>query len=148
MKFTVISLYILLVLALKPTWATIDGIGIIKSVSGPASITSQTDMTLPAVSNMKIGRGDTIRTGSGGTIGIIFNDDTSLSLGPDSELIVKDFLFEPADHRLSLIARMVRGTFSFISGQIAKLAPEKVQLKTPEATLGVRGTKFVVKVEP
>ena len=123
------------------------GIGIIKTVSGQADVISSNKITVQAIPNMKIYRGDTIRTGSAGTVGIIFDDDTSLALGPGSEIVVKEFLFEPAEHNLSFIARMVRGTFSFISGQITKLAPDKVQLETPEATLGVRGTTFAVEVK-
>jgi hypothetical protein len=42
---------------------------------------------------------------------------------------------------------MIHGTFSFITGQIAKLAPEKVKFETPDATLGVRGTKVLVKID-
>ena len=67
--------------------------------------------------------------------------------GPNSEMSIESFLFNPADKQLSFITRLIRGTFSFISGQIAKLAPKKVILQTPDATLGVRGTKFLVKVD-
>ena len=41
----------------------------------------------------------------------------------------------------------MKGTFSFLSGQIAKLSPDNVKLMTPDATLGIRGTKLLVKVE-
>ena len=70
-----------------------------------------------------------------------------VSLGPASEINVANYLFNPADQELSFVTRLLRGTFSFITGQIAKLAPQNVKLETPNATLGVRGTKFVVKVD-
>jgi hypothetical protein len=60
---------------------------------------------------------------------------------------IESFLFNPVNKELSFIARMIHGTFSFITGQIAKLAPERVTFETPDATLGVRGTKFLVKID-
>jgi hypothetical protein len=78
---------------------------------------------------------------------MIFKDDTVVALGPDSELIIDNFLFNPGNKELSFITRLVHRTYSFITGQIAKLAPKKVILETPDATLGGRGTKFVVRVD-
>jgi hypothetical protein len=96
---------------------------------------------------MKIQQGDTIKTGSSGSVGLIFDDDTAVSLGPNSELAVESFQFKPAEQKLSFFARLFKGTFCFVTGQIAKLAPDKVKFETPEATLGVRGTKFLVKID-
>jgi hypothetical protein len=42
---------------------------------------------------------------------------------------------------------MVKGTFAYISGLIAKLAPDAAQLLIPDATIGIRGTKILVHVE-
>jgi hypothetical protein len=121
-------------------------VGIIKSVSGEVFLI-RTQGTLLASPNMKFGQGDTIKTGAASSVGLIFDDDTVVSLGPNSEMAVKSFLFNPVDKELSFITRLLKGTFCFITGQIAKLAPEKITFETPEATLGVRGTKFLVKVD-
>ena len=96
---------------------------------------------------MNIMQGDVIKTGKNGEAGLIFDDDTVVGLGPDSEISIEKFLFDPANRQLSFIAKIIHGTFSFISGQITKLAPQKVKFETPDATLGVRGTKFLVKVD-
>jgi hypothetical protein len=95
---------------------------------------------------MKINQGDSIQTGSKSNAGLIFEDDTVVSLGSNSEMSIEEFLFDPAKKKLSFTTRLFKGTFSFISGQIAKLAPDNVKLETPDATLGVRGTKFLVKI--
>ena len=42
---------------------------------------------------------------------------------------------------------MFQGTFSYLSGQISKLVPGAVRLETPDATIGMRGTHVLVKVE-
>jgi hypothetical protein len=123
-----------------------ESAGIIKSVSGDVFITnSQT--TVKAVPNMQIAQGDIIKTSANGSAGLIFDDDTVVGLGPNSEMSIESFLFNPVNKELSFIARMIHGTFSFITGQIAKLAPEKVKFETPDATLGVRGTKVLVKID-
>jgi hypothetical protein len=61
--------------------------------------------------------------------------------------VIEDFQFRPVKHELSFVGRMLRGTINYISGQIAKLAPEMVRLETPDATLGVRGTQVLVEVK-
>jgi len=126
--------------------ARADSFGIVKSVSGEVLIT-RSQSTLKAVPNMKIIQGDSIKTGEKGSIGLIFEDDTVVALDPNSEITVESFLFSPVDQELSFVARLFKGTFSFITGQIAKLAPENVKFETPDATLGVRGTKLLVEID-
>ena len=123
----------------------LETIGIIKSVSGSVYL-SNSDSSIRAVPNMKLNEGDTVTTGPKSTIGLIFEDDTVVSLGSESEISIEEFIFDPAKEKLSFVATLVKGTFSFISGQIAKLAPDQVKLETPDATLGVRGTKFLVQI--
>jgi hypothetical protein len=123
-----------------------ETIGIIKSVSGDVYLTNMTS-SIKAVPNMKLNQGDSIRTGPKSQAGLIFDDDTVVSLGSDSEMAIEQFIFDPAKNNLSFVTRLFKGTFSFISGQIAKLAPDQIRLETPDATLGVRGTKFLVKID-
>jgi len=127
--------------------AKVESAGFVKSVSGEVFITTSSQMTVVAVANMKIVPGDSIRTGAKSSVGLIFEDDTVVSLGPQSEIMIQEFLFNPADKELAFFVRMIRGTFSFISGQIAKLDSQKVKLETPDATLGVRGTKILLKID-
>ena len=123
-------------------------VGLVKNVTGEATIIHGFQQKeVHAVANMVLYRGDRVKTGRGSSIGLVFEDDTVVSLGANTELTIEAFQFNPLEKELSFIARMVRGTFSLISGQIAKLAPEKVELRTPNATLGVRGTKLLIKVD-
>ena len=43
---------------------------------------------------------------------------------------------------------MSKGTLNVVSGVIAKLKPESVSVKTPTGEIGVRGTTYLIKVEP
>jgi len=120
--------------------------GFLKTVKGTASIIRQGE-AIPAVVGAKIFKDDTLRTGADGSLGVTFLDDTVMSLGPGSEVALKDFEFSPAEGRLSIFVRMLKGTAVYLSGIIAKLAPQAVRFETPKANIGVRGTRFAVKVE-
>ena len=89
---------------------------------------------------------DLMQTGSTGAVGIIFEDNTILSMGPKSRLAIDGYTFAPEQGKLSLLLRLLRGTASYLSGIIGKQAPEAVKFQTPDATIGIRGTKFLVKV--
>jgi hypothetical protein len=101
---------------------------------------------LPVTTGDKIFEGDTLRTGTDGSLGTILKDDTFISLGPNSELVISEFLFVPAEGKFSIITRMLKGTAAYLSGVIAKLSPQSVRFETPLASVGIRGTKFLVNV--
>jgi hypothetical protein len=121
-------------------------VGLVKSVEGQASLSrgSETEAVVPG---MEIKMGDILKTGDSGAVGLIFSDDTVIAMGPRTEVAVEDYLFEPIEGKLSFIASILRGTISYLSGQIAKLSPESVKLLTPAATIGVRGTHVLIKVD-
>jgi hypothetical protein len=78
---------------------------------------------------------------------VIFKDDTLLSLGPESALVIDKFVFVPREGKFSIVLRMIRGTVAYLSGLISKLAPDSAHFETPTASIGIRGTRFVVRVE-
>jgi hypothetical protein len=121
-------------------------IGTLQRVSGTAAVVRQ-DQILLAKAGLEIQANDILRTGPDGSIGVVFHDDTLLSLGPSSVLAIDEFVYAPRQGKLSLIFRMMKGTAVYLSGLIAKLAPDSVLFVTPSASVGVRGTKFAVKVE-
>jgi hypothetical protein len=121
-------------------------IGTLQRVSGTAVVVRQ-DQILPAKAGLEIQANDTLRTGTDGSIGVVFHDDTLLSLGPGSVLVIDEFFYAPRQGKLSLVFRMIKGTAVYLSGLIAKLAPDSVRFVTPSASVGFRGTKFAVKVE-
>lgn len=90
---------------------------------------------------------DIIRTGANSSVGIIFEDNTILSLGPKSEIVIDEYVFAPEKGMLSMITRVLKGTVSYLSGIIGKQSPESVKVQTPDATISIRGTQFLVKVK-
>lgn len=120
--------------------------GYLKTARGEACIVRHNEI-IPAAAGDRIFNNDTLRTGTDGSLGITFMDDTVMSMGPDSEVVLKDFEFSPAEGRMSIFTRMIKGTVVYLSGIIAQLSPEAVRFETPSAHIGFMGTRFAVKVE-
>jgi hypothetical protein len=121
-------------------------IATVQKVSGMATVLRQ-GQTLSVKIDLEIYQNDTLRTGPDGSLGVIFRDDTLLSMGPNSVLVIDEFVFAPKQGKFSIVIRMLKGTAAYLSGLISKLAPESAHFKTPTASIGIRGTKFVASVE-
>jgi len=122
-----------------------DGtIGVVRNSVGSATV-SRGGNVLPASTGTRLHAGDALATGPDGSLGILLRDDSSLSLGPSSSFVLREFLFSPAEGKFSLLVRFTKGTMAYLSGLIGKLAPEKARFETPTATIGIRGTHFAVK---
>ena len=101
---------------------------------------------LPASVGSPVQVRDVVHTGPDGSMGLVLRDDTSLSLGPSSELALKAFTFQPNEGLYGALIGMVKGTLVYISGRISKLAPGSVKVETPVGIVAVRGTKLLVKI--
>jgi hypothetical protein len=121
-------------------------IGAVKSVSGDARIV-RAGQEIKAEAGTALQQQDVLKTGADGALGVTFRDNSTVSLGPNSDLAVETFVFEPAEKKFGFVSRMTRGTALFVSGAMAKLSPESVSVATPTSTIGVRGTKFLVEVD-
>jgi hypothetical protein len=149
MKRTLISAAIILTFfVLTPGLyaASQDTIGIVRNLAGEATVTRGGEV-LPAAVGTKLVVGDTLMTGSNGSMGVILRDNSTLSIGPGSSLVVRNFLFSPAEGKFGLLVRLSRGTMAYLSGLIGKLAPESARFETPVASIGIRGTRFAVKLD-
>lgn len=131
----------------QPSIAEEAPIGRIKSTSGTPTIVHN-GVSRDAVLGGPIFQYDQLETDREGSLGIVFVDESSLSLGPDTNLIVDEYVFAPETNEGSFISRVTRGTLLYVSGLIAKVSPESVAVETPVGTIGIRGTRFMVKIEP
>lgn len=127
--------------------AQIEPIGYVKTVTGDAWVTTA-GQRLKAQPGSAILLGSQLRTAATATMGVTFKDNTVMSFGPDTELTVDEYLYAPAKGQLKLGTRLGQGSLNYVSGVIAKLKPDAVSIKTPSGIIGVRGTQFVVRVDP
>jgi len=117
----------------------------VQKVNGTATVIRQ-GQSISARIDFEIRDYDPLCTGPDGSIGVVFSDDTLLSLGPESVLVIDEFAFAPREGEFSLVLRMLKGTAAYLSGLISKLSPGSARFQTPSASIGIRGTRFVVKV--
>ena len=76
---------------------------------------------------------------------LIFLDDTTLTLGPKSSVVLDRFVYDPDPSKASLVMTATKGIFRFASGKLPKNA---YRLHTPAATIGIRGTVLDFTIEP
>ena len=132
--------------SLSPAFADEAVIGSIKNTQGSAYIV-RNGSNVAATKGFRLLQNDILLTEDDSSMGVILRDDTLISLGPNTKIAIDEFKFAPAKGELSILTRMTRGIITYISGQITKLSPESARFETPTSTIGVRGTKFLVKVD-
>jgi hypothetical protein len=120
--------------------------GHVKTVSGSAFIVRENG-TVPAKPGAPLFETDALRTGADGSVGVTLKDDTRLSLGPSSEVRLERYVFQPAEGGFAMVLKFARGVAAYVSGRMAKLAPDAIRLETPSAIVGVRGTTVAIRVE-
>ncbi|MBP0598761.1 FecR domain-containing protein [Herbaspirillum sp. LeCh32-8] len=119
--------------------------GIVKVVSGEVQVQRQ-QQALAAKVGDKLYPGDRIVTAEAAAVGITLRDDTLMSLGPKTSFVLEDFKFNESSGEGNVAVRVAKGTLRYVSGLIGKRAPERQQVATPTATIGIRGTDFIVEV--
>ncbi|WP_255517174.1 FecR domain-containing protein [Herbaspirillum sp. SJZ099] len=119
--------------------------GIMKVVRGDVQVQRQ-EQKLPAQVGDKLYSGDRIVTAADAAAGITLRDDTLMSLGPKTSFVLEDFKFNESSGDGNIAVRVAKGTLRYVSGLIGKHAPERQQVATPTATIGIRGTDFIVEV--
>lgn len=91
--------------------------------------------------------GSQIVTGRKSHVTIRFSDESVFSLGPNSQMLVDKYAYEKDPAKNSLTTRIVKGTFRFVSGLIAKARPENMNVRLGlVATVGIRGTHVAGEV--
>ncbi|HEY1707528.1 MAG TPA: FecR domain-containing protein [Rhizomicrobium sp.] len=136
-----------LLAAVVPQAAQADeAIGQIKSETGAVSVERKSGNKPLAIGD-HVFQSDTVITATNSSVGITFNDNSMMSLGPNSRLALDQFAFNTTTHGGVFNASLQKGTLAVKSGQIVRQTPEAMHVRTPAALLGVRGTEFVVRVD-
>lgn len=141
----IFSAVLLVTIGMATTAIANTGIGTVKTLQGDATII-RGEERIPAALGTSINQSDVIETGSDSSVGILFQDETQFSLGANSRVTIDEYVYNP-DQTGSFGAKLWKGTLGFVTGKLGKTSPENVKVETPMATIGIRGTAFVVSVE-
>ncbi len=131
-----------LAIGFLPPAAAAD-IGQIKVAKGLVTI-ERGDQSIFGAVGTRVQPADVVKTGADGSVGITMSDNSLLSAGPNSILSLDRYEFDATTQQGRFDATLRDGSLAVVSGRIAKQSPEAMKVRTPFATLGVRGTEFAV----
>jgi len=120
--------------------------GSVKTTQGGALVRRGAQV-IPARAGMHLLVNDLLETSADGRLGAILQDGTGIGLGPNTQLKIDRFVYEPAEGKLGLLLRLVRGVMAYFSGGIARMAPGAVTVETPVGVVGMRGTRMAVTID-
>ncbi len=128
-------------------WANAVDIGSISELRGNGEVVRQgtTDKLLAELA-LGIASYDDVRTGNG-RMAIEFLDSSVVRLTEHSKIVIDDFVYDPDPNKSKLALNMASGTARFITGRLAGIKKENIFIKTPSATIGIRGTDFTTTVD-
>lgn len=122
-------------------------IGTVASIEGTAEIGREGSWVAAEV-GAPVHADDLLRTGKPGHMRVVFDDDTVLTLGDESELTIADHVFAPDQGEARSLVDLLSGTVNAVVSEYYRNPNAAYEVKTKTATAGVRGTEFVVSYEP
>ena len=143
MRWTLIAILLVILVPQLSYAATIGNVVLQEGVTSVERKGTESDLNLDSgimfMDNVKTGKGE---------LGITFIDDTNVAVSSQSSLIIDDFIYDPNSADGSRLAlKVAAGTVRYASGNIAKLSKQNVDIRTPTARIGVRGTAFSMTVD-
>lgn len=124
-----------------------DIAGTVKTLKGQAHIERGTERLSVAVGT-HLHAQDRLISGPASSVGITLRDSTLLTAGPNSTIELTQYSFDRSTNVGQMDTSVKRGTLAVVSGQMAKSNPGQVVFRTTTVTLGVRGTEFIIDVDP
>ena len=131
----------LLLLLTLCTTLLMASIGKVSSLKGEATL-SQKNVLTHVKRGSSIEENDLLSTAPSSRAQVILNDDTVITVGPNSEYLFEHY----SDGTSGVEMQLKRGFFKTVTGKIGKVAPERFKIKTKAATIGIRGTQFMAYV--
>ena len=128
-----------------PSGAEAD-IGRTAAVNPAALGTPPERATRVLVPRLDVFADERIETDATGVTQILFRDGSHMTVGPNSDLLIDRFVFDPETSAGELAARLGRGVLRFVGGQLSKSGA--VEVRTPVAVIGVRGGIAVIEHDP
>lgn len=138
-------MFVFLLVLLLPSIALANVGAIVQQQGTSVQIRRGAD-TLPGGVNASVNMNDAIVTGLS-SIQLRFQDNTTAAVTENSRLVIDDFVYDPNRGAGRLNVRVSMGTVRYVSGQIARNNQQSVQVNTPTAVIGVRGTDFFMTVD-
>ena len=121
-----------------------DHVAQVATLQGTATVTRGNAASAALKVNDPIFKNDVLQTGANASLGVTFDDETTLNLSANARIAVNEFVYQEGGGSNSAVFNVIRGTVAFVAGQAAKTG--NMTMTMPNATLGIRGTTGVVDV--
>lgn len=92
--------------------------------------------------------GTRVVTGPTGRLQMVLPDETIFTIGPNSDMIIDEFVWDPATSASATTARLIKGVFRFVTGKVVRKGAENIKVKLPIGDLGFRGTDAECALKP
>ena len=141
MAFGFVSMFAL------PTVVSVQNleIGVAAAVNPDAEGTPPSRETRVLNVGLNVFNNEVIKTSAKGQAQMLFADQSALTIGPNSEVVLDEFVYDPNTKTGKIALSATKGLFRLVGGRISKNTP--VTLKTPTATIGIRGGIAFVGVQ-
>jgi hypothetical protein len=144
------NLLLILALIVAPALAEAQGaaqrIGAAGAVSGPVKATAPGEAARELKSGSPVFLNDRVVTDSKSRLQVMLLDETVFTVGPNSDMTLDEFVYDPASSAGKVSAKVTKGVFRFVTGKVARKEPENMKVKMPVGTIGIRGTYVLVSV--
>lgn len=132
-------------LLISVTPAALANIGTVTQARGNSEVVKRAQK-VPTRLQLPIAKMDRIQTGNG-RVEVKFIDDSTVKVTEHSKLVIDDFVYsgKPSTSRMAL--KFASGTARFATGQSGRINKGNINLRTPTATIAVRGTDFATTVD-
>ena len=135
------------ILSISSNVYAVENIGGIFEQSGkPGSIERTSGQTLTANLDTDIQSYDNVET-ENGRLKIKFVDETQISLTEHTQIEITEYVYDPNPSKSKMAMNFVAGTARFATGGLGLVPKENIQVQTPTATIGIRGTDFTTTVD-
>ena len=149
MNANAIPLAPLIACALALAAAAADPIGSVIALQGQASAAGADGAGRALAMKAAVFTGDTLKTGPGSRVQILFSDDSLFSQGENSETVLDEYVYDPgAKEKNGFKARVGKGVFRTVTGKITELNPSRFQIQTGRSTIGIRGCGLAGQIGP
>ena len=124
-----------------------DPAGTIIALSGSATATLPNNKPRQLALKSPIYLNDRVATRTGSKLQIMFNDDSIISQGENSEITIDEYMYSPKDKAaVNCSVKIVKGLFRMVTGKITDINPDRFRVQTRTATIGIRGCDLGFKV--
>jgi hypothetical protein len=121
-------------------------IGLVVALRGQVIAVNSDGVQRRLAIQSKIYLADTIKTGRRGRVQLMFDDNTLISLGTNTDMVIADYQWNPDQKTGAMKTRVQEGVFRIMGGAITQAAPDNFKTETPAGTIGIRGSMYAGKV--